>query len=103
MTDCEPEPGPAPRGLTRGKLCAYRVLCWNPSKKEQRRETSLEDAEVTRLLGGPPRLTREEIVGHPRLAEARQVYLDRFLEVYSGDTFLVRLLIETGRFFVFHM
>jgi hypothetical protein len=63
----------------------------------------LEDAELTRVLGGPPRIRLEDIVSHPGLPEARKVYIDHFLEVYGGDPFLVRLLIETGRFFVFHV
>jgi hypothetical protein len=63
----------------------------------------VEDSEVERLLGGPPRVAFEEIVRHPRLPEARKVYLDRFLDVYGGDPFLVRLLIESGRFLVYHI
>jgi hypothetical protein len=62
----------------------------------------LEAVEIQRLLGGPPRLAFEDILGHPRLPEARKRYLDRFLEVYGGDPFLVRLLIESGRFVVYH-
>jgi DNA-binding MarR family transcriptional regulator len=62
----------------------------------------LVDDEITRLLGGPPRVTLDEIVRHPRLPQARTIFLDRFLAVYGGDPFLVRLLIETGRFFVYH-
>lgn len=61
------------------------------------------EPEIERLLGGPPRLMVEDIFGHPRMSEARRVYLDRFLEVYGGDPFLVRLLIESGRFLVFHL
>jgi hypothetical protein len=61
------------------------------------------DAEIERLIGGPPRITVEDIVRHPRLPEARKLYLDRFLEVYGGDPFLVRLLIESGRFVVYHL
>ena len=34
---------------------------------------------------------------------ARKAYLDRFLQVYSGDPFLVRLLIESARFVLYHM
>jgi hypothetical protein len=37
------------------------------------------------------------------MAEARKVYLDHFLAVYSGDPFMVRLLIESGRFLVYHL
>ena len=61
----------------------------------------MDQAEIERLAGGPPRLALEDIVNHPRLAEARAVYLDRFLALYSGDPYTVRLLIESGRFLVF--
>lgn len=63
----------------------------------------MEQAEIERLAGGPPRLAYEDIVSHPRLAEARIVYLDRFLALYDGDPFIVRLLIESGRFLVYHV
>ena len=62
---------------------------------------TLDQVEIERLAGGPPRLALEDIVNHPRLAEARAVYLDRFLGLYSGDPYTVRLLIESGRFLVF--
>jgi hypothetical protein len=62
----------------------------------------LEDAEIERLVGGPARITIEDIVNHPRMPEAHAYYLSHFLGVYGGDPFLVRLLIESGRFFV-HM
>jgi hypothetical protein len=52
----------------------------------------LDEAEIERLPGGPPRLTFEDVVAHPRLPDARKAYIDRFLEVYGGDPFLVRLL-----------
>jgi hypothetical protein len=61
----------------------------------------LDEAEIERLLGGTPRIGLEDILKHPRLPEARKAYLDRFLEVYGGDPFLVRLLIESGRFMVY--
>lgn len=61
----------------------------------------MPNPEILRLLGGPPRIGLEEIVSHPRLPQARKVYIDRFLEVYGGDPFLVRLLIESGRYLVF--
>ena len=41
-------------------------------------------------------------MNHPRLPEARRAYLDSFSKVYGGDPFLVRLLLQAGRFFVFH-
>ncbi len=64
---------------------------------------SSEQVELERIVGSPLRLTLQEIVNHPRLPEARKVYLDRFLNVYDGNRFLVRLLIESGRFFVFQL
>ena len=62
----------------------------------------MHQAEIERLVGGPPRLSLDVIVNHPRMVPARKAYIDRFLEVYSGDPFLVRLLIESGRFIVYH-
>jgi hypothetical protein len=61
----------------------------------------VEQGELERIVGSPLRLTLDEIVNHPRLPEARKAYLDHFLKVYDGDPFLVRLLIESGRFLVF--
>jgi hypothetical protein len=60
------------------------------------------DDEVRKLIGGPPRLAFEDVLHHPRLPEARKLYVDGFLAVYGDDPFLVRLLIESGRFFVFN-
>jgi hypothetical protein len=62
----------------------------------------LERDELERLVGGRLRLSFEQIVNHPRLPEARRAYLDSFFDVYAGDPFLVRLLLQAGRFFVFH-
>lgn len=63
----------------------------------------MEQAEIERLAGGPPRLAYEDIVNHPRLAEARKVFFDRFLALYDSDPYTVRLLIESGRFLVYHI
>jgi hypothetical protein len=63
----------------------------------------LEQDEIERLLGGAPRLLLDDIVEHPRLAEARKAYLAHFLNLYGGDPFVVRLLIEAGRFLVYHV
>ncbi|WP_249124708.1 MarR family transcriptional regulator [Bradyrhizobium manausense] len=41
-------------------------------------------------------------MNHPRLPEARRAYIDSFTDVYGGDPFMVRLLLQAGRFFVFH-
>lgn len=61
----------------------------------------MDDSDFVRLTAGMPHLTIEEVVSHPRLAEARRLYVDRFLAIYGDDPFMARLLIETGRFLVF--
>ena len=48
-------------------------------------------------------MSLEDILENPRFPDARKLYLDRFLEVYGHDPFLVRLLIESGRFLVYHL
>ncbi len=63
----------------------------------------MEETEIERLLGRAPRISLQEILRHPRLPEARKAYLDRFLAVYDGDPFLVRLLIEMGRFLLAYL
>lgn len=64
---------------------------------------ALNQADIERLAGGPPRLSLEAITHHPDLPKAREVFLDRFLTLYSGDPHTVRLLIESGRFLVYHI
>lgn len=64
---------------------------------------ALGDSEIQRLLAQAPHVSIEEILGNPRFPDARKLYLDRFLGVYGHDPFLVRLLIETGRFLVYHL
>lgn len=61
----------------------------------------MEEAEVARLFGDAPRLALADIIAHPQFEAARKVYLDRFLDVYGHDPFLVRLLVDTRRFFVY--
>ncbi len=63
----------------------------------------METEELNRLAGQPLRLSFADIRTHPRLPDARRAYLDHFLRVYEGDPFLVRLVLEAGRFFVFHL
>jgi hypothetical protein len=62
----------------------------------------LETDELERLVGARLRLPFEAILTHPRLPEARRAHLDAFASVYEGDPFLIRLLLEAGRFLVFH-
>lgn len=62
----------------------------------------MEKDELERLVGGRLRLDFEDIVAHPRLGEARRAYLDAFSRVFEGDPFRIRLLLDAGRFFVFH-
>lgn len=61
----------------------------------------MDASEIAHLIGGPPRLRLADILRHPRLPRARKAYLDSLLEVYGDDPFLVRLLIESGRFAVY--
>lgn len=61
----------------------------------------MERDELERLVGGRLRLSFDEILNHPRLPEARRAYLGSFVHLYEGDPFLVRLLLEAGRFLVF--
>lgn len=63
----------------------------------------MKPAEIERVLGRAPRITVENILDHPRLEQARRAYLDSFVKVYEGDPFMVRLLIESGRFFVYYI
>jgi hypothetical protein len=63
---------------------------------------ALERDELERLVGRPLRASFEDILGHSRLPEARRAYIDAFIDVYGGDPFMIRLLLEAGRFFVFH-
>jgi len=63
----------------------------------------VEQQELERLIGRPLRLRYGEILSHPRFPQARAVYLERFLAAYDGEPFVVRLLIESGRFLVFHL
>ncbi len=62
----------------------------------------MERDELERLVGGRLRLTFDEILNDARLPMARRAYLASFLHVYEGDPFLVRLLLQAGRFLVFH-
>lgn len=58
-------------------------------------------AEIERLVGAVPRIAYAEIARHPRLADARKVFLDRFVDTYDDNPLMVRLLVESGRFAVF--
>jgi hypothetical protein len=63
---------------------------------------SLDDPTIQQLLKRAPHVSQQELLANPLFPQARKLYLDRFLDVYGQDPFLVRLLIETGRFMVFH-
>jgi DNA-binding MarR family transcriptional regulator len=62
----------------------------------------VERDELERLVGGRLRHSFEEILNHALLPQARRAYLQSFLDVYEGDPFLIRLLLQAGRFLVFH-
>ncbi len=63
----------------------------------------VDDPDFARLVRGVQHLSFEEIVAHPRMPEARKLYIERFLALYDRDAFMARLLIETGRFLVYHV
>ena len=63
----------------------------------------MDDPEPQQPIGRAPHVSLEEILENPRFPDARKLYLDRFLGVYGHDPFLVRLLIESGRFLVYHL
>ncbi|HLH90267.1 MAG TPA: hypothetical protein VKX28_17595 [Xanthobacteraceae bacterium] len=60
-------------------------------------------AEIERLVGATPRVSFADIAEHPRLADARKIFLDRFVDTYDDNPLMVRLLVESGRFAVFLM
>lgn len=61
----------------------------------------MDEFEIPALVGDAPHISYRALVEHPRMPEARKLYIDRFLALYGDDPFLTRLLIETGRFLVF--
>lgn len=63
----------------------------------------MDDPDFLRLARGAPHVSYDEMVRHPRMAEARRFYLERFLALYDRDPFMARLLIEMGRFLVYHV
>jgi hypothetical protein len=61
----------------------------------------LDQPTIQRLLKHTPHVSQQELLASPHFSQARTVFLDRYLAIYGQDPFLVRLLIETGRFAVF--
>ena len=63
----------------------------------------MRDPEDDHAITTPdvPHISLDELVNHPRLADARKVYLDQFLAIYGDNPFLSRLLIESGRILIF--
>jgi DNA-binding MarR family transcriptional regulator len=57
----------------------------------------VQDPNIEQLLGCPPRISHDAIRRHPRMPQARKLFLDRFLALYADGPFLVRLLIEMSR------
>jgi DNA-binding MarR family transcriptional regulator len=45
----------------------------------------------------------DDILAHPRFAEARTAFVEAVLELYEGDAFLNRLLLEAARQITFNM
>ncbi len=85
-----------------GKHCADRNSRLIVSTGNGSLGQTVERDELERLVGGRLRLSFEEILNHALLPQARLAYLQSFLDVYEGDPFLIRLLLQAGRFVVFH-
>src|SRR6202035_1107268 len=84
--------------------CARNSTSSRTGRRPSRlKEPAVDEGKNKRLVGAVPRLAYEDIVRHPHLAAARKVYVDSFVDMYDDNPFLVRLLIETGRFAVFLM
>jgi DNA-binding MarR family transcriptional regulator len=56
---------------------------------------------IERLVGATPRIAYADIARHPRFADARRAFLDRFVDTYDDNPLMVRLLVESGRCAVF--
>lgn len=61
----------------------------------------MDTPEITTFAPLRPHITVPEILAHPNFQDARKLYIDRFLALYTGDPFLARLLIETSRFCIY--
>ena len=61
----------------------------------------MNNSEIERLIGRPPRTTAKDILAHPHFPQARMAYLNEFLSIYSDDPALARLQIESGRLLVY--
>jgi hypothetical protein len=70
------------------------------AQKQKIEECELEGSDLEALAASVPHLSIDAILSHPRLPEARRVYVERHLALYDRDPFLTRLLIESGRFVV---
>jgi hypothetical protein len=70
------------------------------AQKQKIEECELEGSDLEALAASVPHLSIDAILSHPRLPEARRVYVERHLALYGRDPFLTRLLVESGRFVV---
>lgn len=57
--------------------------------------------QIAQLMGDIPVLSPDDVTSHPRLPEARKVFLTEFLKIYGADPHMARLLIESARYMVF--
>lgn len=65
-------------------------------------QTTRAEAAVA-VRGMPAHRSREEILAHPRFAEARNALIDAILALYEHEPFLNRLLLEAGRNVMFNV
>lgn len=45
----------------------------------------------------PPHKSAQEVLAHPRFAEARRAHIEQFVAIFSGDAFMTRLLSDSAR------
>jgi hypothetical protein len=58
-------------------------------------------SSLEQLIAATPHRTAEEVLAHPRFAEARKLYVDGHMALYEGDARLNRLILEAGRVMMF--
>lgn len=73
-----------------------------PSNQRTSR-TMNADTAASAVTSMPAHYSREEILAHPRFAEARNALLDAMLALYEHEPFLNRLLLEAGRNVMFNV
>jgi hypothetical protein len=58
-------------------------------------------SSLEQLIAATPHRKAEEVLAHPRFAEARKLFVDGTMRLYEGDARLNRLILEAGRLMLF--